>query len=121
MIEGVYDELPSSLKRYEWTCPRLGCKKYIMTYTENSFEILRDMHLDKHAREDREEMVKFQETLKRIPRDHDKLILTWEDINFLTTRGIRIDEQIEYDPTLKRHVCFEEKQPKNWSKILERL
>jgi hypothetical protein len=121
MIKDIPSEPPDGLKRYEWKCPRSGCKKFIMAYTEGGLQTLREMHLNDHVKEDRAATARFQEALKKTSRDYNKLILTWEDINFLTTRGIRIDEQIEYDPTLERHVCFEERQPKNWFKILERL
>lgn len=73
-----------------------------MSWTEGGSKSLSEGHLYDHEKENRENMVKFQEALKAAPpRDYNKLKIAYSDLTFLKTRGIKIDDDIEYDPTVK--------------------
>jgi hypothetical protein len=98
-----------NLKKYEWTCPRLGCKYVALMYGESSLSIMRDLHLHKHELQDRESMAEFQRAVKEAapdprraalipapaksePQDYNKSQLTKYDKEFLKTRGIKWED-----------------------------
>ena len=82
--------------KYKWKCPRLGCKKEFMTYTEGALQSLINIHERDHANETADNIKKYEE-LKKIlpPRNPNKLVLNPLDITFLKTRHIKIDEDME--------------------------
>lgn len=90
-----------SEEMFEWTCPRVGCKRQILAYTERGLRSISEMHIDQHIREDRDKLKDQnpepkQETAieKYKPRDYDTLRITRADANFLKTRYIAIDDKI---------------------------
>jgi hypothetical protein len=92
------NEMPINdpMRKYTWECPRVGCKKFILSYTEHGLQIFVEQHKSDHAREDREQRENIGAVLdKRIPPDYNILKLTRKDIEFLKTRSIAVDENIE--------------------------
>jgi hypothetical protein len=84
------EEKPNSFgPKYNWKCPREGCRKEISAWTENGLRALREPHVAEHASKDRENLILFQKTiLDGPPRDYNKWELTVADKAFLRTRGI---------------------------------
>ncbi len=117
----VFDnpDRPSLTQKYEWKCPRKGCIREIVSWTEKGLRLLIEAHQLDHESRDRENMKQFQAALTPI-RDYNKLSLAWSDITFLKTRGIKIDADIQYDPTVP---YFPYEGPglsqKVWKRILE--
>src|ERR1700693_1794569 len=92
------------IESFTWHCPRLGCKKFIMAYTEAGLRSFSEDHIEQHIREDRENNVQTAAiSLFRGPKNYNVLNLTGQDIAFLKTRGVAIDDKVQYDP------CLEEK------------
>lgn len=84
-------------QKFEWKCPRLGCTKEILAFTQRGMNLLAEEHIYKHMREDREKAAQPNpeaaiEVYK--PKDYDTLRVTKSDIGFLRTRGIQIDDNI---------------------------
>jgi hypothetical protein len=119
----------TDIEKHEWQCPREGCDRFIMAYSKSGIEKLIEEHLYVHSQQDREdELKRRQEEVENLtkelasiqPNKNDNLlVLTAQDIAFLKTRHIKIDEDIEFDP------CLELKPSKGflpqalWKKILE--
>lgn len=97
----VFDDpgRPSLTQKYEWKCPRKGCIREIVSWTAKGLQLLIEAHQRDHEAKDHEGMVKFQKALTPIS-DYNKLTVSWSDITFLRTRGIKIDNDIVYDPTV---------------------
>lgn len=93
------------LQDYRWECPYPDCKYSILSYTQTSFERRRTEHLEGHLKQSRQEReqreAKLAEALEPLGvsfrKNPEKLHVTWRDVEFLITRGIRIDEDIEWD------------------------
>jgi hypothetical protein len=83
-------------EKFEWHCPRLGCKKQIVAYTKRGMELLADEHIYQHTKEDHANNLKpkINETQAYKSKDYDTLRLTRADIDFLKTRMIAIDDKI---------------------------
>jgi hypothetical protein len=88
-----------NLNDHTWNCPRIGCKKFVMAYTETGLRALTDEHIAQHIREDREIQQARNMAIEYIGprRDYDVLSLSQADVCFLKTRGIAIDDKIEID------------------------
>lgn len=90
---------------FSWVCPRLGCRKIVRAWHEKSFNDEKNRHLDQHFLIDRSEADAAFERIKQAvysfqakpPEHYNKLILPWIDIAFLISRGIRIDDDIEWE------------------------
>jgi len=106
--------------KLEWTCPRLGCKKYILAYTQNGLNLFIEEHLSQHRQEDRERGETVAAIVKFRPPDYDTLRVTAIDIGFLKTRGIAIDDKIVFDPTIIPKLSKNELSQSRWSEILDR-
>lgn len=80
-----------------------------------------------HTREDRENNVQTMAiSLFRGPRDYNVLKLTGQDIAFLKTRGIAVDDKIQYDPCIEDRPVSDSLAEKElsrsaWAKILNRV
>ena len=82
--------------KFEWSCPRLGCKKQIIAYTERGMNLLAEEHIYQHTKEDHANNVKPKTDSIQVykPKDYDTLRLTRDDIDFLKTRMIAIDDKM---------------------------
>lgn len=133
-MNGEFDQYEEQPK-FEWSCPRLGCKKYIVSYTERGMRLLSEEHILQHMREDREsptlgqitqkinEEVKAKSDALAIveEKDYNILKLTAVDIGFLKTRLIKIDDQIEYDPAQDPRPTNDELNQWLWRRILDKV
>jgi hypothetical protein len=108
--------------KYHWQCPR--CKFNVSAWTENGLRLQREPHQDWHYAHDLEQRAAFREALaaKVIkPADYNRLHLNWEDITFLITRGIRIDEDVIFEPEMKYKANHDADIKQTlWAEILER-
>lgn len=101
----MLEERSDGLQRFEWTCPRTGCRKYILSWTDSGLQKLKGFHLDQHFKEDiqtAEDRLasaqrKFEATPPKTVEQLTKLHLTFQDVCFLKTRYIKIDENIEVE------------------------
>lgn len=89
------DDFEDKQQRYEWNCPRQGCKKYILSWTERGLEMARNTHLEMHWQQDKERLAESIANFEKrgpLPQSHyDKLVLTLYDMNILEAYRIRID------------------------------
>lgn len=110
-----------NLGSYPWNCPRDGCKKFIMAYTEGGLRSLVEEHMAQHTREDRQQVQQSTAiALFRPPVDYNTLKVTSRDLGFLKTRGIKIDEKIELDLSIEPKPTKEELPVRIWAEVLER-
>jgi hypothetical protein len=83
---------------YEWKCPHPDCKYVVTAYGSSSFEVLKELHLDKHVREAQKLLENFEknrpefEKTLTTTKNYDKFELTEFDKGFLKTRGIKVEE-----------------------------
>ena len=105
---------------YNWKCPRFGCRFEITSWTDTGLFRLKEPHINKHFLEDKETLEIFQSKLISAPvRDYNKFRLTWNDVTFLWTRGIRVDEA-DYDKTTTATPNNEtDRNQVEWGKILD--
>lgn len=82
------------IKGFHWQCPL--CPYDLTAVTEGGRRSLSNFHMERHLREDRERLVLFANAPARPPEYYNKLRLTWADIQFLRTRHIKIDAEIEW-------------------------
>lgn len=111
----------SSAPAYRWKCTHEGCRREIVSWSEVGLVRLRDMHTEDHEAEDkviREEREKRFKVLST-HRTYNYLELSWADINFLKTRGIAIDENVNYNKYMKHDPCYDTER-KDWRQVLER-
>lgn len=104
---------------YEWNCLRPGCKKFIMAYTQQGLHLLTEEHMYQHDREDRESRRNKAIEYTGPKKDYNILKMTLQDIGFLKTRGIKLDDQIEIDLSLDSKPTSDKLSPKIWAKILD--
>jgi hypothetical protein len=111
--------------KFFWTCPRNGCKYSTASWTAAGLNIQREFHDDFHYKEDRDRLAAFREELVRAPKapvDYDRLHVNWADICFLITRGIAIDEDVIFEPSMKYEVNHEQNIKQTlWKRILEKV
>lgn len=92
-------------------------------YTEGGMRTHSEMHMEQHYKDDRKLLIAFQNALNapRFPASQ-QLHINWADIGFLKTRGIQIDEDIIYEPSLKYEMNEEKGIKENtWKRILEKI
>jgi hypothetical protein len=80
--------------RYHWQCPL--CPYELTAVTEGGRRSLSGFHMDGHVRKDRERMALFASMPDRTPEYYQILRLTWADIQFLRTRKIKIEADMEW-------------------------
>lgn len=105
---------------YEWKCPREGCKKFIVAYTEGGLRTLSEEHIYQHMREDRERGEITKSIILFRPPDYDILQVTATDIGFLKARGIALDDKIVIDRSIIPQPSKTELRQSAWAKILDR-
>lgn len=89
--------------KHNWKCTRAGCKGDISAWTEGGLRVQKEFHLEAHVREDRENMVKFDQALKAAPeKDYAKLRINWFDMNILNRAKISFDADMEYTKEFDR-------------------
>lgn len=94
---GYLGEPPGSwAPKHSYRCPRLGCKYETTAYTMAGMMRLADEHRAQHKREDAERLQSYV-FLQKDPKEYEVLKLTWADMCFLVTRGVKVDEAIELD------------------------
>lgn len=108
--------------KYEWKCPREGCKKFIVAYTEGGLRALAEEHIYQHMREDRlaSDSPAVKSTVLFRPPDYNTLRLAAADIGFLKTRGVALDDKIVLDPSIKNRPTNESLKQSLWVQILDR-
>ena len=83
-------------QRFEWSCPRQGCRKYILSWTARGLELARNTHLEMHWQQDKERLAESIANFEKrgpLPQErYNKLILSEHDINMFETHHIKIDE-----------------------------
>jgi len=112
-----------SLGEHNWDCPRPGCRKFIMAYTEGGLRALTEEHISQHIREDRENQKAREAAIEYVgpTRDYDVLDLSPEDVCFLKTRGIAIDDKIEINYAHEPKPSKDSKLGQTlWARILDR-
>lgn len=85
---------PISPPRYYWKCPY--CTYDLTAVTEGGRRSLSQYHMDRHLREGRDRMVAFANAPIHPPEYYQTLRLTWADIQFLRTRHIKIESDMEW-------------------------
>jgi hypothetical protein len=103
---------------FEWTCQRIGCKKFIGTYTERGLNLLVEDHMSQHQREDTERGVMSTAMAVFVRKDYNVLRLTPVDMGFLKTRGIKIDDETEVDLVSTPKPSKTELGQRLWARIL---
>jgi hypothetical protein len=103
-----------------YRCPRLGCKYETSAYTEAGMLRLADEHRLQHKREDLEREFKFSTFVYKRPEEYQKLKLTYVDMCFLVTRGIKVSEDVELDPRNLKPVYANDVawSKLDWSKLI---
>lgn len=109
---------------FSWVCPRLGCRKIVRAWHEKSFQEEKNYHLDQHWVIDKQTsddaIAKIKEAVYNFkplpPEAYNKLILPWADIAFLMSRGVRIDDHIEWEEKGYRRVYFPPKEKNDSNK-----
>ncbi len=110
-----------NLGSHEWHCPRPGCKYFITCYTEGGMRSLSEMHTDQHYREDRAAGARSTAIVLGLPiKDYGVLKMTTQDMAFLKTRHIKIDDKIEHDECLEPKPTTAELSQRQWARVLER-
>jgi len=116
------------LSDYRWKCPYPTCKYEILSYTEDSFNHRRSEHLEEHLKKLREERLERERRLAlhlpvepdpEVKKNFDVLIVNRADLNFLKSRQIAVDENIQFDVN-EPHTPQWGEEVKNWKRILER-
>jgi hypothetical protein len=81
----------------EWRCPRWpACKKEIIAVSEAGLRVLSEQHMDQHYREDRDKRQDTEDTSSiESDKDYSVLNITAQDVGFLRTRHIKIDDDME--------------------------
>ncbi len=83
--------------KFCYMCRHKGCPNpYFWSYSEKGLDILIRLHEADHFLEIQESMKRYDEQNKFKNKDYNKLYCNWQDILFLKTRGISIDEDIIY-------------------------
>lgn len=68
------------------------------SYSEEGLETRINLHNTSHAIETAANMRRFEAAAKKQPpRDYNMLHLTWQDVTFLLTRGIALDEHTMWE------------------------
>jgi hypothetical protein len=96
---------PDGLQSFEWSCPRQGCRKYILSWTQTGLDKSKQYHLEQHFKEDMQSardrldsaQKKFENQPPKTSNDYQKMNLTFQDVCFLKTRHISIDEDMEIE------------------------
>lgn len=84
------------LEKFYWNCPRLGCKREIVAYSQSTVNNLREIHEAEHQEEVKKNIENYERSKALAPlRDYNKLKITRFDRDFLRTRFIKIDEDME--------------------------
>jgi hypothetical protein len=99
-----HEERQDGLQRFEWHCPRQQCRYHISSWSEKGVFDAKKRHLNEHFRQDTEFISaslaeareRFANMAPKRPEDYQTMKLTWLDITFLKTRGIAIDDDMEY-------------------------
>ena len=89
------DDPEDKQQRFEWNCPRKGCRKYILAWTQRSLEMSRDTHREMHWQQDKEKLAEsisnFEKRGPLAQECYNKLILSLHDINMFEAHHIAID------------------------------
>jgi len=80
--------------KYHWKCPY--CLEQFHTVTQGGCRSIAEQHLEKHEKENRENMILFAQMPTKPPEYYQTLRLTWADIQFLRTRQIKIEPDMEW-------------------------
>ncbi|VVB52782.1 Uncharacterised protein [uncultured archaeon] len=100
---------PANFKpTHVYRCPRLGCTYEVAAYTTTGMMRLADEHRLQHQRTDRERQFRITTMPPKSPAEYEILKLTYVDMCFLVTRGIKVPEDTVLDTSKPKPVWAED-------------